>query len=253
MPQSFRQPEILEIARREGRVTVEALSAHFDVTSQTVRRDLSELAEAGKLERVHGGAVLPSGATNIEYEARRLLSAKGKRRIAAHCAGKIPAGSSVFLNIGTTTEAVARALLDHKDLLVVTNNLNVAGILAGGVGCRVTVTGGRLRQGDGGLLGASALNAVRQFKPDIAVIGCSAVDAHGDLLDFDPEEVALTQEIILAARQSWLVADHSKLQRHAPGRIASLAQIDAFFTDASLPAALASRCADWATDVQICE
>ncbi|WP_372885685.1 DeoR/GlpR family DNA-binding transcription regulator, partial [Shimia sp.] len=120
MSQNFRHPDILEIARQTGRVTVEGLAAHFDVTVQTIRRDLKDLANAGKLERVHGGAVLPSGVANIVYEERRRLNETAKKRIAQACAGTIPDGASVFLNIGTTTEAVARALLGHRRLMVVT-------------------------------------------------------------------------------------------------------------------------------------
>ena len=86
MSQSFRWPEILDIARREGKVSVEGLAAHFGVTTQTIRRDLSDLADAGKLERVHGGAILPSSVSNIGYEMRRGLYAEEKARIAAACA-----------------------------------------------------------------------------------------------------------------------------------------------------------------------
>ena len=109
MSQTIRHPEIIEIARRDGKVTVEDLSAHFGVTLQTIRRDLTDLAEAGRLERVHGGAVLPSGTSNIGYDERRQLNAEAKDAIGAACARAIPNKCSVFLNIGTTTEAVAWA------------------------------------------------------------------------------------------------------------------------------------------------
>jgi DeoR family transcriptional regulator, glycerol-3-phosphate regulon repressor len=90
MSQTFRHPEILEIARREGKVTVERLADHFGVTLQTIRRDLSDLAETGRLQRVHGGAVLPSGTTNIAYEERRSLNHDGKAAIARACARASP-------------------------------------------------------------------------------------------------------------------------------------------------------------------
>ena len=144
MSQSFRQPEILEIARRDGRVTVEGLAEHFNVTLQTIRRDLTELAEAGRLDRVHGGAVLPSGTVNIGYEHRRTLNPGPKAAIAAACAAEIPDDASIFLNIGTSTEAVARALLRHRGLMVVTNNINVAHILAENAEAQVIVAGGAL-------------------------------------------------------------------------------------------------------------
>ncbi|MTH99682.1 DeoR/GlpR family DNA-binding transcription regulator, partial [Roseibium sp. RKSG952] len=129
MSLSFRQSDILEIAKQHGRVAVEELADKFGVTVQTIRRDLSELSEAGKLDRVHGGAVLRSGVSNIGYEDRRELNEDAKSRIAAKCAADIPDGASIFMNIGTSTEAVARQLLNHKNLMVVTNNMNVANIL----------------------------------------------------------------------------------------------------------------------------
>ena len=253
MSQSFRHPEILEAARRQGKVTVEGLAEQFGVTLQTIRRDLTDLAEAGRLERVHGGAILPSGTTNILYEERRVLNQTAKTQIARACSAQIPEGSSVFLNIGTSTEAVAHELLHHRDLLVVTNNMNVANILAANRDCQIVLTGGTLRRLDGGLIGTLTVATIRQFKFDIAVIGCSAMDADGDLLDFDIQEVGVSQTIIAQARKTFLVADHSKFTRSAPARIASLSEITTFFTDKHLPRRLAAQCRDWKTDVLVAE
>ncbi|MCC0026848.1 MAG: DeoR/GlpR family DNA-binding transcription regulator [Zhengella sp.] len=251
MSQSFRQTEILEIARRDGRVTVEGLADHFHVTQQTIRRDLSELADAGRLERVHGGAMLPSGTTNIGYEDRRGLNEAEKARMAKACAARIPEDISVFINIGTSTEAVARQLVHHRNLLVVTNNINVANILATNPDCQVIVTGGTLRRSDGGLVGDLATQTIMQFKFDLAVVGCSAIDQDGDMLDFDIQEVNVSKSILRQARKAFLVADHSKFQRTAPARIASLAAIDTFFTDRPLSPALARQCEDWTTQVVV--
>ncbi|GGH37532.1 DeoR/GlpR family DNA-binding transcription regulator [Cribrihabitans marinus] len=251
MSQTFRHPEILEIARREGKVTVEGLAVHFGVTLQTIRRDLSDLAESGRLERVHGGAVLPSGTTNIGYEERRSLNSAAKTAIARACAARVPNDISLFLNIGTSTEAVAQELLHHRNLMVVTNNMNVANILVANPDCEIIVTGGHLRRADGGLVGNLAAGTIRQFKFDLAVVGCSALDKDGDLLDFDIQEVGVSQAILRQSRKTFLVADHSKFTRSAPARIASLAEIDTFYTDRPLASDLAARCADWNTEVSI--
>lgn len=251
MSQGFRLPQILEIARFEGKVTVEGLAERFGVTVQTIRRDLAELDEAGKLERVHGGAILRSGTVNIGYQERRALLAEEKRAIARACAAAIPEGASIFLNIGTSTEAVARELLRHGNLMVVTNNMNVANILAENPACQVIVTGGTLRRSDGGLIGNLTEAVIRQFKFDLAVIGCSALDGEGDILDYDIEEVGVSRTILGQARKAWLVADHSKFQRTAPARIGSLERIDSFFTDRPLPLSLATRCKEWSTQVVI--
>ncbi|MEJ6387936.1 DeoR/GlpR family DNA-binding transcription regulator [Gymnodinialimonas ulvae] len=249
MKSSFRQTEILDIARREGKVTVEGLAAHFDVTVQTIRRDLSDLDEARHLSRVHGGAVLASGTTNLAYGERRAFLAEEKAAMARLCAAQIPNDCSVFLNIGTSTEAVAAELLTHKNLLVVTNNMNVAHTLDRNPDCEVIVTGGTLRRGDGGLIGAMTVDAIRRFKFDFAVMGCSALDPDGDVLDYDIQEVGVSQAIIAQTRAPILVADHSKFQRSAPGRICSLADMHTFVTDRVLPAPLATACRTWQTEV----
>lgn len=251
MSQTLRQPEILDLLRRDGRVTVEGLAQHFGVTLQTIRRDLADLAEAGQIERVHGGAVLPSRIANIGYEERRRLHGAAKAAIGQACAALVPQDCSLFLAIGTTTEAVARALRGHRNLLVVTNNVHVAQILLGNRDCTVILSGGAIRRADSGLVGPLTVQTIRQFKFGIAILGCSALDEEGDLLDFDIQEVGVNQAVIEQARRTILVADHSKFQRSAPARIASLRDIGTFVTDRPLPPALAARCRDWGTGVVV--
>ncbi|QHQ36741.1 DeoR/GlpR family DNA-binding transcription regulator [Algicella marina] len=251
MEMNFRQTEILELARREGKVLVETLASRFDVTVQTIRRDLTELCESGKLERVYGGAMLASGVSNIDYVERRLLNAEEKQRIGQVCAALVPSSASIFIGIGTTAEAVARALLRHENLLVVTNNMNVANILIENSGCEMIVAGGSVRRSDGGLVGDVTADMVRQFKVDYAIIGASALDLEGDLLDFDFREVRVSQSIIRTARHNILVADHSKFQRNAPVRVASLGDLDHMVTDRPLPDPVATLCAEHATKVHV--
>lgn len=240
---------IRQRAQMEGKVIATTLADEMGVAVQTIRRDLRQLCAAGLLERVHGGAVLPSGVRNIGYGDRRALNREVKLRIARRAAPLIPDHSSLFLNIGTTTEAVAHALHAHRDLMVVTNNLNVANILAGNPSCNVVVAGGSLRRSDGGLVGDLAALAIDRFKVDFAVIGASAIDLGGDLLDFDPEEVRVSQQVIAAARATILVADSSKFTRKAPVKIASLAQVNHFVIDRVPSEALINRCADWGTRI----
>lgn len=248
---NLRQSEILDLARADGRVAVEDLAQRFDVTLQTIRRDLTELAEAGHLDRVHGGAVPRTGVANIGYEARRRMNADAKTAIARACAASIPDNSSMILNLGTTTEAVARALIHHRNITVVTNNMNVANILVANPGCEVMVAGGALRRSDGGLVGELTTQFFAQFKVDFAVIGASALDRDGDLLDFDLAEVRVSRAIIGQARKTCLVADHTKFHRSAPARIASLSELDTVFTDAPLSDTLMQSCDHWGTKVVI--
>ena len=161
------------------------------------------------------------------------------------------AAAELELNIGTSTEAVARELLHHRNILVVTNNIHVSNILMANPECEIIVTGGSLRRADGGLVGKVAADTIGAFKFDLAVIGCSAIDPDGDLLDFDIHEVGVSQAVLRQSRRAFLVADHSKLARTAPARITSLSEIDAFFTDRELPAPLAANCREWSTEVVI--
>lgn len=239
---NFRQQQILEMARSAGRVTVDDLAARFEVTPQTIRKDLNELCDQRLLSRIHGGAVISSGVENVGYEARRFIAQEEKRAIGAAAAAIIPNNTSLFINIGTTTEEVARALLDHEGLLVITNNVNVANILYRHPRIEVIIAGGPLRRTDGGIIGGAAVDFIRQFKVDHAVIGTSAIDEEGALLDFDYREVRVSQAIIGNARQVILVSDRLKFERSAPVRIGHISQVDVFVTDQLSSAPVAELC-----------
>ena len=245
----LRHSLILKRARRDGVVRADQLADELGVAVQTIRRDLRQLSTAGVLERTHGGAALPSGVRNVGHRSRRGKARDAKARIGAAVAQAIPDDASLFLNIGTTTEAVARALMQHRRLMVVTNNLNVANILAENESAQVIVAGGKLRRSDGGLVGELTADVITRFKVDLAVIGTSAIDDTGDLLDFDADEVRVSQTILAQARTRFLVADAGKFNRAAAVRIGSLSQIDRFYTDAALPEALLHQCQDWNTRV----
>lgn len=238
-----RHRRILDLAQRTGSVAVDALAAELAVTPQTIRRDLNVLAERSMLSRVHGGAVVTSGVDNMDREARRHVAAEAKTAIGAAAAALVPDGASLIINIGTTTEAIARALTGHRHLLVVTNNLNVADILAGSPTIEVVVAGGRVRASDRAVIGPLATDFIRGFRVDYALIGASAIDADGTLLDFDVDEVHVSQTIIAQARTVILAADRTKVGRAAPVRIAGMDAIDHFVTD-RLEQALAAPCAE---------
>ena len=244
-----RQNTILDIARQAGRVTVEELSARFDVTPQTIRKDLNELCDKRLLTRIHGGAILSSGVENVGYEARRMIASEEKEAIARAAAERIPDSASLFINIGTTTEAVARALLQHKGLMVITNNLNVASLMRAYPGIEVVLAGGVVRHTDGGIIGEAAVDFIRQFKVDYAIIGASAIDADGALLDYDYREVRVAQAIISNARHVLLVCDATKFERSAPVRIAHISQVNTFVTDVCLSESVRRICRESAVEL----
>ena len=148
---TFRYSEIIEIARSARKFIVKELSQHFCGAVQTIRLDLSDFATSGHLERVHGGAVCCSGTINIGYDERRILNTDAIRSIEKACAANIPSNVSIFLNIGTSTEAIANELLHHYHLSVVTNNMNFANILFQNTACEILVKGSQLHRAGGDL------------------------------------------------------------------------------------------------------
>lgn len=237
--------KLLSHVREQGSVTVDALAETLGVTLQTVRRDVQRLADEGLVARFHGGVRVPSSTTqNIAHKQRESLNAQGKARIAREVAAAVPNDCSLILNIGTTTEAIARALMGHTGMRVITNNLNVATILSANPGCEVIIVGGVVRARDQGIVGEAAVDFICQFKVDIALIGISGIEADGSLRDYDYREVKVSQTIIHHAREVWLAADVSKFNRPAMVEVAKLSQIDRLFTDAPPPAPFPALLAD---------
>ncbi len=229
-----RQQEMLTMVRTQGFVAIDVLAEQFDVTPQTIRRDVNALCERGLLRRFHGGAGLPSSTENLAYQDRKILNREAKQAIAREVARHIPNHASLFINLGTTTEAVAQALSEHVGLRVITNNLNVAGPMSINPDFEVIVAGGVVRPRDQGVTGEATIDFIGQFKVDFGIIGISGIDDDGTLRDFDYREVRVAEAIIQHSRRVFLVADESKFGRNALVRLGHLRQIDALFTDKPL-------------------
>lgn len=249
---SKRQKAILEIVKTHGFVATEQLVSQFNVTPQTIRRDINILCSHGLLQRFHGGAGQATSVENEAYDRRLHSSVEAKRSIAAAVAKHIPNGSSLFLNIGTTTEIVAQALINHKSLTIVTNNLHVAMILSNNDDFDVMIAGGQLRKRDGGIIGPATTEFIERFRLDFGVIGVSGIDIDGSLLDFDYQETRNAEAIIANSRETILVADHSKFGRRAMSRFGHLSQIDYLFTDRELPDSFQDLAATSGVAIQIC-
>jgi DeoR family glycerol-3-phosphate regulon repressor len=237
MTEADRQEQILALVHQRGFVSIEAMAEHFSVTPQTVRRDVNRLCAKSLLRRYHGGAGLPSGIENAAYQARQVMQLAEKRRIAHTVAEQIPDGSSIFLTIGTTTEQVARALLDHRALKIITNNLHAANILAENADFEVLVAGGVMNSRERGLVGEATVEFVGQFKTDFCVVGVGGIDADGTLLDFDVREMRVSQAMMQHARQTIIAADSSKFGRNAMARLGRLEEAQLLVTDKPPPPA----------------
>lgn len=248
---SGRQSLIMDYIREYGSVHVEDLAKKLQVTPQTIRRDLNQLYELELVQRVRGGAVIKNTVENLGYGARKTLMAEEKTAIAQLASEIISDNSSMFINLGTTTERVAEFLVDHKSILVITNNITVASILWPHSEVEVMVASGLIRHSDGGIVGTSTEEFIDRFKPDYAIIGCSAIDDSGEILDYDLREVRVSQAIIRQARSVVLVTDSMKLERTAPVKVGTLEDIDIMITDDGISPEFSELCRLNNVDVRI--
>ncbi len=228
---SERQNAILALVEERGFVATEHLVATFGVTPQTIRRDINQLCEQNLLQRFHGGAGPPVSTENEPYPERQRSFPMSKRLIGQRVVEDIHDGASLFINIGTTTEAVAQALLVRKNLRIVTNNLNVAQILSRNKTFEISLAGGIVRKRDGGIVGHSATTFISQFRMDFGIIGVSGIDIEGSLLDFDGRETETAKAIINNSDKVMLVADHSKFGRRAMIQFGNFNDVNELYTD----------------------
>ncbi|WP_297196833.1 DeoR/GlpR family transcriptional regulator [uncultured Pluralibacter sp.] len=252
MKQTQRHDAIIDLVKKQGYVSTEELVEQFAVSPQTIRRDLNDLADQKMILRHHGGAALPSSSVNTSWQDRKANQATEKERIARKVASQIPNGSALFIDIGTTPEAVAHALLNHEDLRVVTNNLNVANTLMAKEDFRVILAGGELRSRDGGIIGEATMDFISQFRLDYGILGISGIDNDGSLLEFDYHEVRTKRAIIENSRHVILVVDHTKFGRNAMVNMGSISMVDAVYTDAMPPAGVMQVITENKIQLELC-
>ena len=226
-----RRLQILNVARREGRVMVDALAEELSVSAHTIRRDINKLCEASKLRRLHGGAEYIDPLQNLPYRTRAVMNAQAKRTIGRCVARVVPDGASIFISIGTTPAIVAGALADKRRLTVVTNNLNAANALAATAGNRIVLPGGELRLPDRDFLGDEAVKMFDAHTADFGIYGVGGIEQDGTLVDFDTAEVRAREQIRKNCRKAILVADHTKFGRRAAARGGHLNDADFVLLD----------------------
>ncbi|MDT0186344.1 DeoR/GlpR family DNA-binding transcription regulator [Microbacterium sp. ARD31] len=251
-----RQQLIERRLRADGRVSVVDLAQRFDVTTETVRRDLDLLETAGLLRRVHGGAVpIDSGSTaEATLVERRSVHSAAKAAIGARAARAIGEGfqGSVYFDAGTTTAAVAQSLaprLRAGGIEIVTHALSLAAELAGQSGAELTVIGGRVRGVTAAAVGSDTVRTIENLRPDVAFVGTNGVSAGFGLSTPDPDEAAVKRAIVRAARRVVVVADRDKLGRELLVGFGALADVDVLVSDAQPDAELALALAD--ADVEV--
>jgi DeoR family glycerol-3-phosphate regulon repressor len=249
-----RENEILrELRRSGGSSRIQQLATRLDVSEETIRRNLKSLASDGLVRRVHGGAHLPDVRSEASFQQRVDENPAAKRRIAEKVAEIIEDGDSLFLDIGSTTSYIAQALQRRRELFVVTNSVSVAHTLAARNGNRVFMAGGELRDHDGGAFGVEAIEFVRRFQVDYAVLSAAALNAASGFMLFDLQEAEFSREIMARARTSIVAADSSKFDHRAPISVGKPALVDILVTDSEPPEELGAALKEWSVEVVIAD
>ncbi|MYR62716.1 DeoR family transcriptional regulator [Streptomyces sp. SID625] len=230
-----RQQEILRLARDGGRVDVVSLAEEFQVTAETIRRDLKTLDRAGLLRRVHGGA-LPAGRLDFEPDLteRESTAADEKDRIARAALAELPAEGTVILDAGTTVGRLAAVLPAEADLTVVTHSLPIAARLADHPGLQLHLVGGRVRHRTRAAVDAWALRAYGEIRADVLFVAANGFSAEHGLTTPDLAEAAVKRAAIAAARRVVLLADFTKHGQEHFARFGGLGDVDLLITDSGL-------------------
>ncbi|MFD8808873.1 DeoR/GlpR family DNA-binding transcription regulator [Streptomyces sp. NPDC059597] len=230
-----RQQAILRLAREGGRVDVLSLAEEFQVTAETIRRDLKALDRAGLVRRVHGGAI-PSGRLDFEPDLteRESTAADEKDRIAKAALAELPVDGTVILDAGTTVARLAAAIPLESSLTVVTHSLPIAARLADHPGIQLHLIGGRVRHRTRAAVDAWALRAYGEIRADVAFVAANGFSAEHGLTTPDLAESAVKRAAVAAARRVVLLADSAKHGQEHFARFAGLDDVDLLITDSGL-------------------
>ncbi|WP_399886109.1 DeoR/GlpR family DNA-binding transcription regulator [Streptomyces sp. BBFR51] len=230
-----RQQEILRLARDGGRVDVVSLAEEFQVTAETIRRDLKALDRAGLLRRVHGGAI-PAGRLDFEPDLaeRESTAADEKDRIAKAALAELPSEGTMILDAGSTVARMAAAIPSETSLTVVTHSLPIAARLADHPGIQLHLVGGRVRHRTRAAVDAWALRAYGEIRADVAVVAANGFSVEHGLTTPDLAEAAVKRAALTAARRVVLLADSSKYAQEQFARFGALSDVDLLITDSGL-------------------
>ncbi|MEW2076912.1 DeoR/GlpR family DNA-binding transcription regulator [Streptomyces sp. NPDC012403] len=230
-----RQREILRLARDGGRVDVVSLAEEFQVTAETIRRDLKALDRAGLVRRVHGGAI-PAGRLDFEPDLaeRETTAADEKDRIARAALAELPADGAVIVDAGSTAALLAGLLPVELSLTVVTHSLPIAARLADHPGIQLHLVGGRVRHRTHAAVDAWALRAYAEIRADVLFVAANGFSAEHGLTTPDLAEAAVKRAAMAAARRVVLLADSSKHGQEHFARFGDLGDVDLLITDSGL-------------------
>lgn len=240
---AFRHDEILKRVTAAGSISVSELTGLFGVSRETIRRDFRLLAKRGQLEVVHGGAARRE-ASEPALDERASENAHGKAAIGRLAATFVEDEMVVLLDSGTTTLAVARALVSRRNLTVCTGSLAIAQLLCRVPGTRVHMLGGEIDPNDEATAGIDALEAIGRFRVDVAFIGVGGLSEDGEVTDYTRVGAEQRGRMISVARRAYFVVDRTKFGRLTPVRIPNPQAASGVIVDARPPAATISTLAD---------
>ncbi len=239
---------ILAELQRDGRVSVNDLSARLGISTETVRRDLRDLEMRGHARRVYGGAVIEQKRGDQPFEDRARIGMREKARIASAALPLVEDGMTVFIDTGTTTLAFARQLLGRR-IAIHTNSIGIAGMFADDPHSQVTVLGGEMKPHYRGLFGHRTVAALREHVYDLAVMGIVTVHREHGFMDLGQEEAVLRRVAVEQTRRSVILADSAKFGRLGTIRTLGLGDVDVLVTNAALPRDFAEAFQRHNTDV----
>jgi DeoR/GlpR family transcriptional regulator of sugar metabolism len=248
-----RHDQLVHYIAERGYMNIDELAQLLDVSAQTIRRDIRKLSDQGLVTRHHGGAGRVSSVMNTAFEQRELSLTREKRAMAEAIADYLPDRCTVFITIGTTVEAVARALSGRRDMRIITNSLRVAQILYKNTDLEVMVPGGTLRAHNGGIVGPGAVNYIAEFRADYLITSVGAIESDGTLLEFDVNEATVAKTMMSHARYTLLVAEHTKFFASAAVSVGNASKVKAFFTDGQPPAAFSQLLEESKVELVIAE
>lgn len=230
-----RQPQIEAIIRREGGVSVEMLAARFDVSSETIRRDLGNLADLGRVEKVHGGARRARLIREPSHDLRETTASDAKIAIGRKLADAVQPGETLFIDTGSTTLAAADTLAAIPGLTIITNSCRLAERI-GRISADATIhlLGGRYSADNAQTVGIEVIDQLRAFRADRAILTVAAIDAENGATDASLDEAQIARAMIRNARAVTILADASKFGQHAAYAVCATADIDLIISDGQL-------------------
>jgi DeoR family glycerol-3-phosphate regulon repressor len=253
MNHSKRHAEILRIVQDEGTISIADLADRLGVSLETVRRDVKPLTGDGTVMKMHGAIGLPAIVGEAPFERRMRENSDAKRSIARLVAASIRDGESIMLDTGTTTSFLARELLGHRRLTVVTNSSDIARTLATVNGNRVYMAGGELRSDSGAAFGVSAIEFVSRFSVNHAIISTGAIDAATGVMDYDLEEAEFARMVLSRGTRSLVVTDHSKFGRQGLVQVCGFGSFGELITDRAPPPDIVAALASAGTRLTVAE